>query len=71
MPWADALTNARLPLDLKKTPRSEANARAASALARLGLAGFEKAYPRELSGHEDARFYRPGAGRPAAAAVDG
>lgn len=31
-------------------PRSEANARAADALARVGLSGFEQAYPRELSG---------------------
>jgi NitT/TauT family transport system ATP-binding protein len=50
MPWADALTNARLPLDLKKLARSEANDRAAAALARVGLAGFERAFPRELSG---------------------
>jgi NitT/TauT family transport system ATP-binding protein len=50
MPWADALTNARLPLDLKKVARREANDRAARALARVGLAGFEHAYPRELSG---------------------
>jgi len=50
MPWADALTNARLPLDLNHLPRAEANDRAAAALARLGLKGFEAAYPRELSG---------------------
>ena len=50
MPWADALTNARLPLDLKHVTRTEANDRAAAALARLGLKGFEAAYPRELSG---------------------
>jgi NitT/TauT family transport system ATP-binding protein len=50
MPWADALTNARLPLDLKHMPRSEAEARAAEALARVGLNGFERAHPRELSG---------------------
>jgi NitT/TauT family transport system ATP-binding protein len=50
MPWADALTNTRLPLDLKKLPRGEGDARAAAALARVGLAGFERAYPRELSG---------------------
>lgn len=50
MPWADALTNARLPLDLKHMARSDANARAATALARVGLKGFEHAYPRELSG---------------------
>ena len=50
MPWADALTNARLPLDLKRVPRDQADARAAAALVRVGLAGFERAYPRELSG---------------------
>jgi NitT/TauT family transport system ATP-binding protein len=50
MPWADALANARLPLDLKHMPRGEAEARAADALKRVGLNGFERAYPRELSG---------------------
>jgi len=50
MPWADALTNARLPLDLKHVPRREGQGRATAALARLGLGGFEQALPRELSG---------------------
>jgi NitT/TauT family transport system ATP-binding protein len=50
MPWADALTNARLALDLKRLPRALANARAGEALARVGLTGFERALPRELSG---------------------
>lgn len=50
MPWADALTNARLPLDLQGASRRDAQARAAAALARVGLAGFERALPRELSG---------------------
>jgi NitT/TauT family transport system ATP-binding protein len=50
MPWANTLSNARLPLDLKHVPRGDANARAAKALTRVGLSGFEKAYPRELSG---------------------
>ena len=50
MPWADALTNARLPLDLKRMPRGQANRRAGEALARVGLEGFAHALPRELSG---------------------
>jgi NitT/TauT family transport system ATP-binding protein len=50
MPWASALGNARLPLDLNGIARAEAEARSRKALARVGLAGFEKAYPRELSG---------------------
>ncbi len=37
MPWADALTNARLPLDLKNISRADADARAVHALARMGL----------------------------------
>ena len=50
MPWADAGTNARLPLDLKGVARAQAQARALRALHRVGLKGFEKAFPRELSG---------------------
>ena len=50
MPWARALENARLPLDLKGVPRAEGSERAAQALARVGLKGFERAFPRELSG---------------------
>jgi len=50
MPWADALTNARLPLDLKGMSRADATHRAETALVRVGLKGFEHAYPRELSG---------------------
>jgi NitT/TauT family transport system ATP-binding protein len=50
MPWADALANVRLPLDLKHVARAEAETQAAAALARVGLKGFERALPRELSG---------------------
>jgi NitT/TauT family transport system ATP-binding protein len=53
MPWARALENVRLPMDLDRrrhVEREQANDRAARALARVGLAGFERAYPRELSG---------------------
>lgn len=50
MPWADAVANVRLPLDLKGTARAEADARARRALARVGLDEFEAALPRELSG---------------------
>jgi NitT/TauT family transport system ATP-binding protein len=50
MPWASALANARLPLDLKGVPRADAEARAREVLARVGLEGFEDAFPRELSG---------------------
>ena len=50
MPWRSALANAQLPLELKGMARSEAEARAREALARVGLDGFETAFPRELSG---------------------
>ena len=50
MPWANVLVNARLALDLEGVARGEAEARAAQALVRVGLAGFEHAFPRELSG---------------------
>jgi NitT/TauT family transport system ATP-binding protein len=50
MPWRTALDNARLPLELKGIARGDAEARSRQALARVGLDGFESAYPRELSG---------------------
>jgi NitT/TauT family transport system ATP-binding protein len=50
MPWATAHANVRLPLDLKHVNRGEADERVAIALARVGLAGAEKSFPRELSG---------------------
>jgi NitT/TauT family transport system ATP-binding protein len=50
MPWATAAHNARLPLDLEGVARADADQRAARALARVGLEGFEDTYPRALSG---------------------
>ncbi len=50
MPWATALTNTRLPLDLEGMNKAEATDKAVRALKRVGLGGFENAYPRELSG---------------------
>jgi NitT/TauT family transport system ATP-binding protein len=49
-PWSNALRNVMLPLRLAGVARAEAEQRAAAALAAVGLAGFEKAYPRALSG---------------------
>jgi len=50
MPWASVLRNVTLPLELAGADRTSAAARAQAALARVGLAGFRDAYPRELSG---------------------
>jgi NitT/TauT family transport system ATP-binding protein len=50
MPWATALRNVMLPLELLGLDRAAAAKRAAAALERVGLAAFCDAYPRELSG---------------------
>ena len=50
MPWADVAANVRLPLELARADRGTAEAAVAQTLARVGLAEFAKAYPRELSG---------------------
>jgi NitT/TauT family transport system ATP-binding protein len=50
MPWARVLRNVTLPLKLAHAPKAEAEARARDALALVGLEGFERAFPRELSG---------------------
>ena len=49
MPWASVETNVRLPLDLAKVPRKDADARVAEALALVGLEKFAGALPRALS----------------------
>lgn len=50
MPWADAVANVALPLELAGTARTEARARAAQALAAVGLGDRLTARPRQLSG---------------------
>jgi NitT/TauT family transport system ATP-binding protein len=50
MPWATELANVMMPLTLKGVRKREAQERAAEMLALVGLKGFEKSYPRELSG---------------------
>ena len=50
MPWATALTNVAQPLKLRGIAKSEREARAAEALGEVGLKGFERVWPRELSG---------------------
>jgi NitT/TauT family transport system ATP-binding protein len=50
MPWSRARENVALPLRLRGLPRAEREARATEALRAVGLAGFERALPRELSG---------------------
>jgi NitT/TauT family transport system ATP-binding protein len=50
MPWSNVLHNVMLPLTLAGVRKGEAEARSAEMLALVGLKGFEKSYPRELSG---------------------
>jgi ABC-type nitrate/sulfonate/bicarbonate transport system ATPase subunit len=50
LPWLSALDNAALPLRLAGRPRDAARAAAHGVLRELGLAGFEAAAPRTLSG---------------------
>jgi len=50
MPWATVFDNVWLPHKLRGIAREEARTQIEEALALVGLAGRETAYPRELSG---------------------
>ena len=50
MPWRTVWGNVRLPLQLGGLSRRDAEPLVAEALALVGLAGFARAYPRQLSG---------------------
>jgi ABC-type nitrate/sulfonate/bicarbonate transport system ATPase subunit len=50
LPWRDALANAGLALECAGASKAEARRAAAPLFERFGLAEFENAYPRQLSG---------------------
>lgn len=50
MPWSDVFYNVWLPLRLSGVSKEKARPRVEEALAQVGLSGFAKAYPRQLSG---------------------
>jgi len=50
MPWRTALDNAALAIEVHGRSRREARAIARARFAEFGLAGFEDAYPAQLSG---------------------
>jgi NitT/TauT family transport system ATP-binding protein len=50
MPWATVADNIYLPLRLAGMSRDTAAPRIAEAIAAVGLDGFDKSFPRELSG---------------------
>jgi NitT/TauT family transport system ATP-binding protein len=49
-PWRSVLANVTLPLEIMKLPRAERQARAAKYLEMVGLTGFERKFPWQLSG---------------------
>jgi putative ABC transport system ATP-binding protein len=55
IPRTSALENVQLPLFYRGLPLREQRARAAQALARVGLAGREQHYPAQLSGGQQQR----------------
>ena len=50
MPWRTLIDNVSFPLQVTGVAKSERHDRAADLIAMVGLAGFEKSYPHELSG---------------------
>ena len=49
-PWRTVLKNVMFPLEMKKTPKEEAEKIALKYIKAVGLEGFENSYPKELSG---------------------
>jgi NitT/TauT family transport system ATP-binding protein len=50
LPWLTVLQNVEIGLEAKGVPAAERRERALRAIDRIGLDGFESAYPKELSG---------------------
>ena len=50
LPWRDVVGNVIVPLEIRRVPKGEARDRVDDLLAKVGLKGFEKAYPSQLSG---------------------
>jgi NitT/TauT family transport system ATP-binding protein len=50
LPWANVLRNVAFGLELRGVPKSEREGIAEKHIRSVGLAGFEKSYPHELSG---------------------
>ncbi len=53
--WQRMIDNVLLPVSLQRTPSAGDRAHAQALLERLGLAGLERRYPRELSGGQQSR----------------
>ncbi|GGF46276.1 mannosyltransferase [Marmoricola endophyticus] len=72
MPWRDVQRNVEMPMELQGTPAKERTEAARDLIDRVGLAGFEHHYPRELSGgmRRRASLARMLAGRPSTLLMD-
>ena len=55
LPWRTVLKNVELGLESKKIPKPERAEKAKKYLELVGLAGYEKRYPRQLSGGQQQR----------------
>ena len=49
-PWKTVMDNVRFPLTIRKVPKDRATEIAQANIAKVGLDGFEDAYPHQLSG---------------------
>ncbi|WP_329544174.1 ABC transporter ATP-binding protein [Streptomyces sp. NBC_01356] len=50
MPWRDVRRNIEMPMEIKGVEAKDRRLRATDLIERVGLTGFERHYPRELSG---------------------
>ena len=50
LPWRDVIGNIAVPLEISGTPKAEIRSRVQSLVDMVGLCGFERAYPSQLSG---------------------
>jgi NitT/TauT family transport system ATP-binding protein len=50
LPWRTVEANVRLPLEFRGVPKAEMATLVQRAISQVGLGGFEKAFPRQLSG---------------------
>jgi NitT/TauT family transport system ATP-binding protein len=72
MPWRDVQRNVEMPLEIRGVAAGERKTTVADLIDRVGLKGFEKHYPRELSGgmRRRASLARMLAGKPETLLMD-